>query len=344
MAGEIINIESLNQFTVKYNAVLRELPYDGFDEKLAELMVNRLEVKGELKDKLFKRKGGLSAPYVKKAFDENPAYVSEIGKVEENSLKPDKCFLPLVDHVDNLRAKVISGNNPDAAVASNISKDHPQKALIMKTIIATISEDNLSAIFPAQRDEDDASPLGMFDGFDKKIADYITAGKISAGNKNLILTGAITSSNGFSKLVAFIRSLNAKLREKGILYISFSSYFKCLDSLTASLQTSTLIKQQDFIDYVLSQSGAPNLKIIISDVFGSGDNWTATLPWNFECGMNTEGEEQFVEVRRPFQDPGYYQFWSQWELGTRVVEYHPKALSVNDQLPIAGELRGDYIS
>lgn len=346
MAGEIINVEGLSALAVKYNPVLRELPALVLDERLGALKINRLDVKGTLKERLFRRKGGLSLPYSKQAIGEDPDYISEIGKIEETELKPEDCVLPFYAHIKDLAAKVTSGNNPTSEVADNISKEHPLKATIIKNVLLTVGEDILQSVFPAVRNTADKTPKGMMDGFDKKIADLLAAAKLRISLGNYCETGAITNQNAFSKLVTFLRGADRNLLRNGILYITPTSMWKVCDSITAELQTSALVKKEDVISYLKSQCSAPNLEIIECDEMGTGDNWILCQPWVLEVGLDTSVAPQFCQVRTPFQDPNYVQFWTQWGAGCRIADYHAKVFRVNDQLPVdaSDNLYGDYRS
>lgn len=342
----IVNVDSLNRSAITYNSVLQEFPYMELDPVLTKLKIARIDLREERKDVIFERKGGLSAPYAKGADqDTEPTYVSEIGKTREVSLKPENCVLPLVDHIDNLSTKRIISNVPDSEVPDNITKNHPLEKLILQSVTRTVGEDILDYMFHAERNTADLTPAGMVDGFNKKIDDYITASDISEANGNLYASGSISTSDGFTKLCAFVRSANAFLRRKGYIMMSSGSFFKCLTELSATLSTAgKLITLQEFLEYLRLQTQAPVVDIVIDDCLGSGDRWIYTTPFNLELGMNTKAATQFIQVRSPFKDPNWVQFWTQWGLGTRILKIHAKEFLVNDQSNTANAIGGDYRS
>jgi hypothetical protein len=60
--------------------------------------------------------------------------------------------------------------------------------------------------------------------------------------------------------------------------------------------------------------------------------------------MRTGSDKGFVQVRNPYKDPNWVQYWSQFEVGCRVRSIHAKEFMVNDLTNTAIELAGDYRS
>jgi hypothetical protein len=340
----IINIDDLNRFAIKYNPTLGELPYNEMDPILTKLKIARLSEKETVKDVLFRRKGGQTRPYVKKVVGGTPDYINEIGKVSETTLESFDCVLPFVDHIKNMQLKRVISNQPDSEIADNISKKHPLESFILSKVPITVSEDILDSTFHAARNEADLSPMGLVDGFYTIVAKKIVSGEISQAKGNYYPTGAITTSNAFTKLVQFIRAANAQLRKKGYLYISPSSYFKAQDALTTELEKTTLISDEQFLAYLKVKTQCNNLILLIDDILGSGDCWVFSTEYNLQLNMNTAAASQFIEVRKPFEDPNYVQFWCQFGLGTRIFDVDQKVFMVNDQLNTGNDLAGDYRS
>jgi hypothetical protein len=342
--AEIISVDELNRYAIKYNPVLQELPFDTFEDRLRAIGINFLEVKGERRDVIFERKGGLSRPYKYSTVDAAPATADEIGRTFERILKPEKCFLLLIDHIDNLRNKSISSNDPEGAIPDPVTKQHPLKSLIISTVIKTVAEDNLNAIFPGQRDtENGVDPLDMVDGFQHKIASAIISGEVSVAKGNIYQTGAITNENGFSKLVSFVRAAHPYLRRNGYIIMSSTSLFKCMDALTAELEKNILISYDQFIGYLRQKTDAPKLELMVEDMVGTGDQWVFQMKNNMEVGLNTSAATQFVQTLQPNpKDPNWVGFFQQWEIGTRILHFHSKMFMINDQLNEANFMGGDY--
>lgn len=339
-----INISALKRAAEKYDDTLRKLPYLALTETLDSLDVNLLEVDGKDKIVVYHRKGGLAKPYTVGA--SNAVVEGEIGKAIERILEPKECYTALKDHIMNYKNKRVISNKPEKV--NNQSKAHPQELLILETKIRTVGEDILSALFFGVRNEEDLSPLGMFDGFNEQINKEITAGEISLAKGNLSETGAIETPAdandmaAFDKLVAFIRSANPFLRRHGLLYITQDALFNAMDALGNKLKYKNALEQEVFLNHLRGITAAPGLRIITHESLGTGSRLVYTAPDNMDFGVGTMGDEQFVQVRSPYEDPNIAQFWMQWSAGTRITSIHPKTFLVNEQTNAGVDLSGDY--
>jgi hypothetical protein len=339
----IINVTDLNRAAEKYNPVLQVYPFTVLNDVLSALEINLLEVKGKDKFVTFERLGGTSKPYVAGA----KILYSDLGKVLERVLEVKTSYNALKDHIMNFNGKLVATNDPASQAVDNKQKKHPLEALILMEKIKTIGEDILDAMFFAERDESDLSPMGMFDGFGKHIADGIAAGDIAVGKGNYFSTGPILApvngdTNAIDQLVNFIRAAHPTLRKRGVLYITGTTLFRAKDALGNKIPYKDAFSFNVFLEYLKGAAQAPNLKIITGDSLGTGDNLLLTIPRNLDFGVNTKGDNNFMQVRNPFEDPNFVQFWSQWDAGSRIRYIHAKTFMVNDGVPVSNELSGDY--
>ena len=83
-------------------------------------------------------------------------------------------------------------------------------------------------------------------------------------------------------------------------------------------------------------------KLLRSNIMGTGQRIILTAPGNFDFGMDTLGDETFVQVRNPYEDPNLVQFWIQGKYGTRIRSIHEKVFQVNEGTPVGLQLSGDY--
>ncbi len=88
----------------------------------------------------------------------------------------------------------------------------------------------------------------------------------------------------------------------------------------------------------------PNLQIVSHYALGVGDRLVLTEPGNLDLGMNTFSDTGFVQVRNPYENPNYVQFWMQWEIGMRVKNLHKRGFMMSDGTVTANPLSGDYVS
>lgn len=340
----VINTASLNRTSEKYDPVLKTLPYGFLNDVLTAMGINILEVAGKDTFVTFNRLGGISKPYKSGVID-----YSDLGKATERSLEVKTAYAALKEHIMNYKGKLLTTNMPEKEKVDNQGKKHPQEFLILREMVKTTSEDIIDALFFAERDENDKSPLGMFDGFCKHIADDIAAGEIAVAKGNMYNTGAIvapanaTDTTAYKQLVSFIRAANPFLRKNGILYISNTTLFHAQDALGNLLANKDVLEFDVFLKHLRGSTASPNLEIVSNYALGTGDQLIYTVERNLDLGLNTKGDNQFVQVRNPYEDPNLVQFWSQWDAGTRVRHIHPKMFQVNDGVPVSALMSGDYV-
>ena len=182
----IINTASLNRTSEQYNPTLQLLPFMMLEPTMIELHINLLEVASKDTKVTFLRKGNVSKPYVAGVID-----YGDLGKAVERTLEVLPAYAALKDHIMNYKSKLIATNAINREKIDNQSKKHPLEFLILEEKVKTVGEDIISALFHATRNESDKSPLGMFDGFNKKILDGVSSGEIAVAKGNQYNTGAI---------------------------------------------------------------------------------------------------------------------------------------------------------
>jgi hypothetical protein len=305
-----------------------------------------LTLKTKTSSFFFERKGGLIRPYVAGNPDDD-INVGEVGKAKERILDVKKCVMALRDHVDNYNAiTVVTGQ----VAANNQSKEHPLEKLILESVVNTISEDLLDAAFHMKRDEADLTPMGCADGFNEIIDQDIAGGDVAAAKGNYEATGAISApantsdTDAIDKVVAFVRAAHPQLRKNGILLIDPTTLYYVMKAMENKVQSHQVIDFDTMIKYMRSITFSPNLNIKTADCLGSGGRLIFTKPGNLDFGMRTGSDKGFVQVRNPYKDPNWVQFWSQFDVGCRVRSIHEKEFQVNDQVNTAIELSGDYRS
>lgn len=340
-----INIDALKRYAEQYDPRLRKLPYVSLMETLDKIKVNLIPVDGKDKIVVYHRKGGIARPYHIGA--KNSVSEDELGKAFERVLEPKECYTALKDHIMNYRSKRVISNRPEKVNLQ--TKDHPLELQIIESKIQTVGEDILNALFFGTRNEDDKSPLGMFDGFNEQINKEITSGDIATAKGNLFATGAIETPSGdddmeaFDKIVDFLRAASPFLRQNGILYMTQDTMFKAMHALGNKLKYKNSLEWEVFLNHLRGLTAAPKLEIIADPIFGNGSRLIYTVPDNLDFGIDTMGDEQFVQIRAPYEDPNIAQFWMQWKAGTRVTSIHQKTFQVNDQTnTVADLLMGDY--
>ena len=268
-------------------------------------------------------------------------------KFREAKLEMKTSVISFKDNIKNYKGKKLM-NLPMPGTAENQTKKHPFEELITSNIVKTASEDILDGLWSAEYDITDRTPQGCFDGYDTLIDDMITATEIAAGEGNLVATGEIvtpandTDYNAINKLVAFVRSSSHFLKRMGVLYVTKNVYQFAVDALELKFKYKDW-GLNDVQRYINEKAGA-KVTLIPNDFMGTGDRILLTIPGNLHFGMDTFGDEEFVEVRTPYEDPNAMQFWLQADFGCRIVSIHKKEFQVNDRSGVGASIGGDYVS
>lgn len=342
----VVNITDLQRAAKKYEATLQTLPFIVMAEVTNKLGINLLEVAN--KDTLvqFQRKGGIAKPYVVGSID----YATEIGKTSERTLQVEACVAVLKDHIMNYKEKLVATNDPLAQKIDNQSKKHPLEQIILDNMIRTVAEDIVDAMFHSKRDTNDQSPMGMFDGYNTLIDTEILSGEVAAGKGNYKATGSLNApandndTEAYDAVIDFVRSANPHLRKSGILLISDAALFNVMDAFSNKKRLSSAVEYDTFLMHLRGATNTPNLSLKSDLALGTGSRLIYTKPGNLDLGMNTISDKDFVQVRTPYEDPNYVQFWNQFEMGARIRSIHAKEFMVNDEVNTAVEMSGDYNS
>lgn len=232
---------------------------------------------------------------------------------------------------------------------NNKTKQHPLERDIIADVIATVGEDIIDALFHATRDTDDKSPMGMANGYNTLIDNFVAAGDISTAKGNLVACSALTAPATASDLTAFnslrdwLRNIDHKWRNKDVvLYIPYNSLINVKDALENKKVSYKDVTFASLLTQLREDCGIPNLQIVSHYCLGTGDRLILTQPGNLDLGMNTFSDVGFVQVRNPFEDANEVQFWNQFDIGMRVKNLHKRGFMVSDGSVTANPLSGDY--
>ncbi len=341
-----IDITLLQETAVKRQAELKMLPYAVLANVLGMHGMNLMPgiVNKDVVTN-FLRKRGIAAPYAVGQVIVN----KDLGKAQERTLAVEKAYASLKDNINNYKKTAVV--SPDALLGSNKTKAHPWERVMTIEACKTFAEDILDALFPGERDLDDPSPLGCFDGFDTIINNDISSGMIAVGQGNFItgigniqlpVAGDETDSDAYDQLLSFFRKAHKDLRGSQCLLIVPYGMGDAYDS--AFFNKHRFNAPLDAYGRSILEGSEGKCSIVRSHVMGSGQRIILTVPGNFDFGMNTQGDEDFCQVRQPYEDPNEVQFWIQGDYGCRIRSVHQKVFQINDGTPVANALSGDYVS
>jgi hypothetical protein len=269
-------------------------------------------------------------------------------KFYESSLKPERTYAEIVDNITNYTDKKVISNQGE--MVDNKSKRHPLELLILTNVVKSVAEDVTFALFFAERDTTVMSPMTAFTGFFPKLDILTTAGEISTANNNLKNTGAFVLPTGdadytaYQQMVAFIRSAHPLLRTTGDVFLYAAQ--NPIECARQALWRMTKMFQIPTVDQLITQLRSdtltPGLQLKYDVALGTGDKLTLQKPGLLDIGVNNQGDDAYVQVRNPYQDPNEVQFWIQASYDTRIRDVHQKVFQTNEQVNTGVNYAGDY--
>ena len=335
----VVDISTLAATAINRQKDFKMLPYEVLANVLGIHGINLLpgvQYKDTITD--FLRKQGIMQPYVIGTLNN-----SDVGKAQEMTLEVKPAYASVKDNIQNYLTTIIG---PDVLLGKNKTKKHPWEVTMISSIIKTFAEDILDCLFQGERDDSGTTPLDAFDGYDTKIDGFITDGTITGGKNNYRPTGSIiaptsdTDYDAYEALLDFYRGGNAMLRNKeSLLYVPVGIGDAYDDAHFNKFRNKPTTDEYGRVE--LTGSGG-KCKIVRSNIMGTGQRIIQTVPGNFDFGMDSLGDESFVQVRNPFEDPNYVQFWLQAKYGTRIRSIHEKVFQVNEGSAVGVQLSGDY--
>lgn len=341
----VINIASLQRAAETYQKDFMLLPYTVLIPTLQELKISMLEVNNRDIVVIKERASGAARPYVAGG----PInYKNEISRLTQRELQTYDAYAPLKDNIKNYRTKQVLYDASKNKV-NNKTKQHPLERDIIADVITTVGEDIIDCLFHAVRNTGDQTPMGMADGFNTLLDNYVVAGEVSAAKGNLVSCGPLTApvdgadQTAFTSLRDWLRNIDPKWRNRPVvLYIPYNSLINVKDALENKKTSFKDVSFSVLLSQLREDCGIPKLEMVSHYALGTGDRLTLTEPGNLDLGMNTFSDVGFVQVRNPFEDANEVQYWMQWEIGMRVKNLHRRGFMMSDGTVTANPLSGDY--
>ena len=296
---------------------------------------------------LFNDKGLLARQYKQGAVKK-----VQLGTITENPTKVVLAVTHPQDNVQKYREKEPFHVNPDGT--NNAEKTQ----FLLERIALRHAQDvranfffgnEANATLPETAANQVALGLSLYDGIYTKIAKGITKGIISAAIGNLVTTGdlmasTVTAQQAYAKFKAAYNSLNDDLRasEEILAYVSSSLADKIVEGYMLThpqLSPTTLDDGWKFTQM-------KNLTLITHTAMGKGSQIVFSTPGNLEyvCDIRPESQAD-ITVERNSDDHNLFDYQIQTAQATRVRDYSPKVLCVNEQLNTPNNVpAGDYIA
>jgi len=340
-----VTVDALKAAATNYNTVLSTLPSVVLAEKLALLGFRQLSEGVPITNTEYLRKANLIKPYQQGNVKNN----NEVGSFRLVKLTPETVYASVKDNVTNYDGTPLLGS---ILTHDPKLKKLPIEAIVLGSIAESVSEDFIFCAIHGVRDLAGTNGASdAFDGINRQITNWLTAGEIDASKGNLISTGAcpneVAATNpakpgdAFKWCVAFLRQLNPiLLKSKFSLQMSSALKLKLQDSCNALYPQFQGVA--NLLERLRYAADAPQMDIVSDFTLGGGDALRAVVPGWADFSLYTSGSEKFISVRNPYEDPNDVQFWLQSKVATRLNAIHKKVFAKNDQSFTSIDFRGDY--
>ena len=276
----------------------------------------------------------------------------QLGKIIENPAKVILAVTHPQDNVQKYREKEPFHVNPDGTTNAE------QTQFLLNKVSERHSQDVRANFFfgneaNAKLDETAANQvklgLSLYDGIYTKIAKAITNGTISEAIGNMVktgdlLAGSVTPEAAYEKFKAMYQSLNDDLRaaDEVIAYVSSALADKIVEGYMVKHPQLAPATQQEGWKF----SQMKNLTLVTHSAMGKGSEIIFALPGILEyiCDIRPEGQAN-ITVERNSDDHNLFDYQIQTAQATRVRDYSPRVLCVNEQVNTPNNVpAGDYIA
>lgn len=282
---------------------------------------------------VFNRKGGTTRRY-----EAGKTIESKLGTIEERKLEVSLSWNRYLDNIQNYREK-----EPWSVLGTNGTYNAPNSEFAVRNIGKSFSEDILSNLFFGKKALGTDSPLGLFDGYSTQIDAEITRGKVKAITLDPFTDQPeADNSENYDIFCGFIAKLSPKLKrqEKVIVYCSDRVRMLIIDGY---LKKYIGLQTPNAADKDFRFIGMPNVELVSHPIIGDGDRLIATVPFNFEYGVDTLNDMATVAVDHDPNDFNVLIYQIQSAQGVRILRVSEDAFAVSNGSAKALEgLNGDY--
>lgn len=293
--------------------------------------------------RIFNRKGLVARPYrvgnVKN---------SQLAKIIDNPVKVEPYYIKAEDSIERYREKG-PFDVTNAAGEAQMSRKN------MEEIAGRAGEDVRFNVFfgnKANRSLEDTPEnavklgLSLFDGVYTIIAMRRTDGTISVANKNLIMTGDITSKTPqqvYELLTTFYAGLHPALKKpEQTTYILASDDF-CRKAIKGYMLTYPQIAP-DVKNSGWKFAEMPNIILATSSAMGVGGQLIATVADNLEFVCDTREGSANIRIGQTNPDLSILGFQINAAAGMRIRDYDPQVFACNDAVNQYDWTPGQYIA
>lgn len=273
---------------------------------------------------------------------------NSVGYLEERKMVCHLAWNHYTDNKDNyIEVPVVSVD--DSATFS-----YPLSELAMNAVLAQYGEDIFDCLWHGddQIPDDPDSPnnyLRLYTGFVTYLNDDVRSGRISKQRGNLVSIGVIENPADTSDTSAWDEvkkfrnswSQNLKNAQLVLIYLSDETGSAVASAYANSKGNHSEVTYLDNGNFKVREW--PNVEFCPESSFGIGDKLIATVPENFEYGVNTLDSRTKISVREGSDlDHDDISFQVQSIQGTRVLNVNPSHFCMTDAALAPVAASGDY--
>lgn len=277
-----------------------------------------------------------------------------LGYLEERPMECHLAWNHYTDNKDNYIEKAV------VAVDGSATFSYPLSELAFNAAVANYGEDLFDCLWHG----DDSIPddktlpnyyLRLYTGFITYLNQDITGreqvfgSRISVANKNLVKIGVIEAPKSIDDTGAYDEFCKFRNSWASPLKNAKEVLVYCTDETGASIARGYANSTGNHVrvnylpngNYKFPEWG--NIEVCPESSFGVGDKLIATVPENFEYGVNTLDSRTKISVREGSDnDHDDISFQVQSVQGTRVLNINPSHFCMTDGSLLPNDLAGDY--
>lgn len=272
-----------------------------------------------------------------------------IGFLEERKMVGHLAWNHYVDNKDNYIEKaIVSGTD-------NVSYTYPMSELAFLAAVANYGEDLFDCLWHGDENIADDPKLAnyylrLYTGFITYLNKDVALGRISAANKNLVKIGTIEAPADKDDIAPWLEVEKFRNGWLSNLRNAKEVLIYCSDITGAAIASAYSNKNNAFQSVNYLDNGNfrvrewANVEFCPEPSFGVGDKLIATVPENFEYGVDTLDSRTSISVRVGSDtDHSDISFQVQSIQGTRVVNVNGSHFCMTDGPLVANDCAGDYV-
>ena len=271
-----------------------------------------------------------------------------IGYLEERKMVGHLAMNHYLDNKDNYVELAV------VDVTDNVNYTYPLSEIAFNAAVSNYGEDIFDCLWHGDDSisDDEANPnryLRLYTGFITYLRQDIAMGRISKANKNYVHVNAIEAPVDASDVSAFLTFKDFRSKWASSLRNAKEVLVYCTEDTGAAVADGYGNSKGNHREVIWQEDGTfkfpewSNITVCPESSFGVGDLMIATVPYNFEYGIDDEDSRTSVSVRvGSDNDHADISFQVQSIQATRVINVNASSFCMSDGSLLPNDCAGDY--